>query len=1190
MNFLTSSVSLTWTRRAARITPGTSGRIWLSETVRGTGATSMTRAQFTHLHVHTEYSLLDGACRISDLVKKAAEFNMAELAITDHGNLFGAIQFYQACHAAGIKPIIGYEAYVAPDSRFNRQKQPRQETAFHLTLLAHDHTGYKNLLKLSTAAYLEGFYYRPRIDLELLAGHSDGLVALSGCLSGILNARLLAGDEEGALERAGQLRDIFTPERFFIEIQDTGLEEQKRAHPGLAKLAETLSLKLVATNDIHYIDPEDYEAHDALLCINTGKLVSDRNRMRMSTNEYYFKSPEEMQERFRRFPDAVTNTCEVARMCNLELDFDQVHMPVFDSGEEDNVAYFRRLCSERLSARLGGAIPPEYAARLEHEQGVIERMGFVGYFLIVQDFVNYAKDNGIPVGPGRGSGCGSLAAYALGITAIDPLQYGLLFERFMDEKRRENPDFDIDLCQDNRQRVIDYVRSRYGRENVAQITTFGRMKAKAVIRDVGRVMGLPLPQVDQIAKLIPTALSMTLADAVKQEPELRERIESDPQVDRLFRIASRLEGLARHASTHAAGVVIADAPLVEYAPLYRLADSEDVITQFDMNDVVQVGLLKMDFLGLKTLSIIKRAVDLVHAAGGVELDMDNIPLDDPKTFEMLCRGDTVGVFQLESGQFQDILRRIQPGNVEDIITTVAIYRPALIQSGQVDEFIRRRRGESAVPKVHPILDEVLEPTSGVMVVQEQVMQLLNRLADMDMSDAYTLIKAIGKKKSDVIEARRVDFIKGCKKNGVKEKDAGRIFDLIVDFGGYGFNKSHSTAYGIVAYQTAYLKANHPAEYMAAVLSYEMGNIDKVAFYVDHARKMGLEVLPPDINESDGHFTVVGDGKIRFGLVAIKGVGERAVEAILSARERDGAFKSLYDLTSRVELGVVNRSLFESLIRCGALGGLGFKRSQLLAVLDASLRLGAATQKDRRSGQKSLFGDEGGQDTTMRDVPIPDIAEWPEPELLAAEKEMLGLYISSHPLARYARVIESMASATTGTLGNLADRAPVTMGGLIAEVKTLFTKNGKSAGSKMARIKLEDLEGSVAGVLFPQSYEKNKDLLETGRIVFARGRVDRSRDVPSVIVEDMIPAEKARERLARRVTFVVDSRNVAEEMLMKLRDTVLAHGGHCPLFLRFRTLQGETELVKSASSFNVAPTDRFVEEVEGILGSGHIEIS
>jgi len=968
------------------------------------------------------------------------------------------------------------------------------------------------------------------------------------------------------------------------------LVEQKRTHPGLVEIAEALDLKLVATNDIHYLEPEDHEAHDALLCVNTGKLISDKDRMRLTTNEYYFKSPKEMAERFRRFPGAVENTREIAHMCNVEIDFDQVHMPHFDSGDEDNLTCFRRLCREGLARRLGGEVPPEYSKRLEYEQGVIERTGFVGYFLIVQDFVNYAKSRGIPVW-GRGSGNASLAAYALGITAIDPVRYGLVFERLLNEKRKEIPDFDIDLCQDKRQHVIDYVRQRYGRDNVAQITTFGRMKARAVIRDVGRVMDLPLPQVDRIAKLIPPTLSMTLALAVEQEPELRQRIESDAQVEKLFRIASRLEGIARHASTHAAGVVVADKPLVEYAPLYRLADNDDLITQFDMNDVAKVGLAKIDFLGLKTLSIIDRAVELVRDRTGTLLDMERIPLDDEKTFDLLCQGDSVGVFQLESNQFQEILRRIQPKRVEDIIASVAIYRPALIQSGQVDEFIRRRRGESHAEKVHPILDEVLEPTAGIMVYQEQVMQILNRLAHMDMSDALTLIKAISKKKSDIIEAHRVDFIAGCRKNGVRQKEAERIFDLIVDFGGYGFNKSHSTAYGMIAYRTAYLKANYPAEFLAAVLSYEMGNIDRVAFYVDHARKMGLEILPPDVNESAGRFTVVGDGRIRFGLTAIKGVGERAVEVIITARDAGGPFKSLYDLAGRVDSRTVNRSVFESLIRCGALGSLGLKRSQLLAILDGALRAGAATQRDRQSGQKSLFGGmDEDESARARELPVPDIEEWPEAELLAAEKEMLGLYISSHPLARYSRTIESLASVTTRTIVKAADSSPVTVGGLICEVKVLFTKNGKFAGSKMARLTIEDLEGTIGAVTFPQAYEKNKELLEAGKVVFVRGRVDLSRDAPSVIVDEVIPVERARERLARRVTFVVNSQNVDEEVLVKLRDTVLAHGGHCPLFFRVCTRDGGTQQVKAAAGFNVAPTDRFVEEVEGILGRDHIEFN
>jgi len=818
---------------------------------------------FVHLHVHTEYSLLDGACRIDDLVAAAKQQDAEALAITDHGNLHGVIGFYGTCTRVGLKPIIGYEAYVAPARRQDRQTLPGSlDAGHHLILLAEDARGYQNLLRLATTASLDGFYYRPRIDRECLAEFSDGLIGLSSCLQGEVPRQLLAGDTDAARRTVATYREILGPDRFYIEIQDHGIDEERRVRPLLIALAREMGASLVATNDVHYIHADDTRAHDALLCINTGKMLSDTNRMRYREREFHLKTYEEMQARFSDVPEALSNTLEVARRCNLALEFGQHHAPVFPtpSGETPETM-LRRLCEEGLGHRYG-RVTKVLRERLEHELKIIEAKKFSSYFLIVWDFVRYAKERGIPCGA-RGSGVGCMVAYLLGLSTVDPVAYGLLFERFMDPSRNEMPDLDIDICQDGRRDLIRYVRGRYGEANVAQIITFGTMAARAAVRDVGRVLNIPLPEVDRIAKKIPLALGMTLDLAMSRESDLREMYQNEPQVRDLLDIAKRLEGVARHASVHAAGVVIADRPLVNYVPLCRVSD--DITTQWDMKAVAEIGLLKMDFLGLRTLSTMQRAVDLVKTHRGVDVDLDTVPMDDPKVYEVFQRGETRGVFQFESAGMRDLLQKLKPDKLDDLIAANALYRPGPMV--MIGDFLDRRHGRAVPEYPHPALKEILGETYGIMAYQEQVMRIVNRLGDIPLERAYKLIKAISKRNDDIINAEEDAFLAGCHRHRLDKTLSERIWELITHFGGYGFNKSHSARYAQIAYQTAYLKAHYPVEFMAALLTYEMGDSDKLAEYMDECRRMEIAVAPPDVNESGADFTVVGD-RIRFGLAAV----------------------------------------------------------------------------------------------------------------------------------------------------------------------------------------------------------------------------------------------------------------------------------------------------------------------------------
>jgi len=948
--------------------------------------------EHVHLHVHTHYSMLDGAIRIDDLIQRCLDYNMKAVAITDHGSMYGALEFYEKAKKAGIKPIIGCEFYIAQKSRFKKDQDAGHN--FHIVLLAMNRTGYQNLLKLATIAQTEGFYYKPRIDNETLNEHNEGLIALSACLHGEVPWRITHNDYDGAQKRAAELKELFG-DRFYLEIQENGIPDQKIANDGLLRLGQELDIKVVATNDCHYLNKEESYAHEVLLCIQTGRTISDPKRFRFSTDDLYFKSPEEMRCQFSFCPDALKNTLEVAERCNLELKFDKHYFPNFPVPEGETLeSIFAQSCQNGLARRFDHMRKSKplteeqekiYQDRLVHEIEVIQYMGFAAYFLIVADFINWAKKQNIPVGPGRGSGAGSLVAYSMQITDIDPIPYGLIFERFLNVERMSMPDFDVDFCKDRRDEVIDYVRNKYGgAEHVAQIVAYGSMKARAAIRDVGRVLEIPLPKVDRIAKLIPEELKITLDKAIDKEPRLRDAMKEE-DINELLTIAKTLEGLSRHKTIHAAGVVISPTPMTDFLPLC-VGQNKEILTQYDMKYTEKTGLIKFDFLGLKTLTVIDRALKLIHKDIGTVVRLDSIPLDDPKTYDLLCRADSLGVFQLESNGMRDLLKKMKPELFSDLIALVALYRPGPLESGMVETFVETKHGHRPPEYPLPQLQDVLEETYGVIVYQEQVMKIANILAGYSLGDADILRRAMGKKIPAVMEQEREKFMTGALKNNIPEEKATYIFDLMAKFAGYGFNKSHSAAYALIAYQTAYLKAHYPAQYMAALLSCDMDNTDKVVKYINECKSHSIDVLPPDINESNQDFTVIND-LIRFGLAAVKNVGVAALDSIIEERENNGAYTSLGDFCGRIDPSRVNRKVIESLIQAGAFDSMDCFRSQLMEILDETLDQAKAVQRDRMSGQMNLFSinDSGNKQDTYN-LELPDIAEWPELKKLALEKE------------------------------------------------------------------------------------------------------------------------------------------------------------------------------------------------------------
>ncbi|MDP8211856.1 MAG: DNA polymerase III subunit alpha, partial [Candidatus Zapsychrus exili] len=1060
----------------------------------------MNQSDFVHLHVHTQYSLLDGACRTKDLVQKAVDLNMSAVTMTDHGNMFGAVDFYQKATSAGIKPIIGCEIYLKKNtSRFDKSPQHRWDVS-HLVLIAKNNIGYQNLLKLVSAGYVEGFYYSPRIDKEILAQYSEGLIASSACLKGEVAQNILAGNYNSALKVADDLRQIFGKDDFYLEIMDHGIKEQKIANEGLAKISKELNIPLIATNDVHYLEQYQSKAHEALLCIQTQTTLSDPKRMQLSTDQFYFKSPDEMRELFSWAPESIMNTVQLAEKCDVKFNFDEIHLPRFDPPKgKDNRAYLKQLCVEGLKTRFS-EVTEEIQQRLDSELEIIHKMKFDSYFLIVWDFINFSKEKNIPVGPGRGSAAGSLVSYLLGITDLDPLKYGLLFERFLNADRAGMPDIDIDFCYERRAEVIDYVTKKYGKDKVAQIITFGTMQARAAIRDVGRVMDAPYADVDKIAKLIPTELGITIKDALIKEPQLKKLCDEDKMAKDIIETAQVLEGLNRHASTHAAGVVIGDRPLNEHVPLFKTSDDQ-ITTGFSMNDIAKIGLLKMDFLGLRTLTVISETVKLIKRIHNLDIDISKVTLDDKKTYENLGKANSFGVFQLESSGMRELLRKIKPTEFEDLISILALYRPGPMGSGMLDDFIKRKRGEVKFRYDHPKLEEILKTTYGIIVYQEQVMQVPVVLAGFSLIQADHLRRAMSKKISSVMDKMRKDFVKGCKKvSKIDESLANKIFDLIDYFSGYGFNRSHSAAYAMITYRTAYLKANYPVEFMCALLNSERNNTDKIVEYVKESEAMGIKILPPDINQSFKGFAVIDGHTIRFGLLAVKNVGETAIDSLVAQRKKDGSYESLYDICQRVDLRLVNHKVMESLIKCGALDSLGVFRSKLMMTLERAIDGGSRSQKEKASGQTTffdMFGDKSGFQDNYDD--LPDIAEWHKNQILTYERELLGFYISGHPLAYYQVEIKEFTDISIKDLSESFDGEEIKLVGLIEKVKLT---NTRKTNERMAILKIADMEGEVEAVVFPSSYEKLSNYLQEGEVVFVSGRITLRDDQAKIVIGDI----------------------------------------------------------------------------------------
>ncbi|MBI5570796.1 MAG: DNA polymerase III subunit alpha [Desulfomonile tiedjei] len=1148
----------------------------------------MPAPDFVHLHLHTQYSLLDGGIRIPDLVARAKKFRMPAVAVTDHGNLFGAMEFYKQVQAGGIKPIVGCEVYVAPGSRLDQSPRAGEATSYHLVLLCENEKGYRNLCKLVTKAYQEGFYYKPRIDRELLERYQEGLVCLSGCLAGEVPSRIRAGDEEGALKVASWFRDLFSPQRYFLEVQENGIAEQRKVNETLVSMASKLDLQVVATNDCHYLDKTDHRAHEVLLCIQTQKRLDDPDRLSFQSPEFYFKSQEQMAVDFRHFPEAVKNTLAVAERCSLLLEFGQVHMPRFDLGTGETLrdrfqkdaqeGFEQRLERMRQRGEIDEQTEQSYRERLTTEIRLIQEMGFSGYFLIVADFIAFAKKNAIPVGPGRGSAAGSLAAYSLRITDIDPIRYDLLFERFLNPERKSMPDIDVDFCMQGRDRVIEYVSEKYGRDNVAQIITFGRMQAKAVIRDVARVLGFPYAEADRIAKLIPDRLQITLEKAIKEEPKLQQLVEKDPQVADLLNLGRSLEGLTRHASTHAAGIVISDKPLVEHLPLY-VGNNKETVTQFDMTWVEKIGLVKFDFLGLKTLTVIDHAVGLIEKARGTKLDTSELPLDDRPTFEVLCKGDTLGVFQLESSGMRDILTKFKPSVFEDLIAILALYRPGPLESGMVDDFINRKHGRTAIEYPLPELAPILKETYGVIVYQEQVMNIARVLAGYSLGEADLLRRAMGKKKPEEMAIQKSRFEKGAAKNKVDPQKATFIFELMEKFAGYGFNKSHSAAYAMVTYQTAYLKTHYPAEFMAAQLTCEAGNTDKVTLYISACRDAGIEVLPPHVNESTHDFWVVNN-RIIFGLGAVKNVGDGAINSVLEARNEGGPFCSLLDFARRCDLRRVNKKVIESLIKCGAFDGLGPTRRAMADALDSVLEQAASFHKEQNEGQFNLFATscEPGEASSLIDVPIPEKPEWDEQTKLNHEKEIMGFYVTGHPLMNYEPIIAKYTNASSETLSEAPTASTVRLAGMVKRVKEINTKKGE----RMAFIALEDLAGTIEITVFSDLYLQHRDLLQSGEPVIVSGVREGDKESPKVLAQEICRIQDAMKKFSKGIEITISARGTDPGKIGDLKKILQRHRGALPVKLHV-VIPNRTETVISLHSTTCEASEALLAEVQDAFG-------
>jgi len=1146
---------------------------------------------FVHLHCHSEYSLLDGAIRIKDLCSRAKDLGMPAVALTDHGNMHGALVFRQKAIDTGIKPIIGCEVYVAPGARTEKNATSSRTAAFHLVLLAQNRTGYQNLIKLVSEGYLTGFHYKPRVDKDLLRQYSEGLIALSACLAGEVNRTLLGKGLDSGIAMAREYAEIF-PDRFYLEMQENGIPDQTRANEMLLEVAKETGLPLVATNDCHYLTKDDAEAHDILLCIGTQRTVLDKDRMRMGTTDLYFKTMEEMEAAFAHCPEALSNTVKIAEQCNVELELGKSHFPVYDLPEGQSIdSEFEGMARAGLTRRLANLTyavdEPAYWERLEYELGVIKEMGFPAYFLIVQDFINWAKDQRIPVGPGRGSAAGSLVAWALKITNLDPIPYDLLFERFLNIERVSMPDIDVDFCERRRLEVVRYVAGKYGHDRVAQITTFGTMKAKAAVRDVGRALGMSFADTDRIAKLIPEEMKMTIDKALEKEPELMAMVVGNPQIEKLIDVSRRLEGLARHASTHAAGIVISDRPMLDYLPLYKGKEGE-IVTQYDMKLVEKVGLIKFDFLGLRTMTVVEDALDIIRRAGKTPPDLDALSLDDPATYEIFCSGDTDGIFQVESSGMRKYLRMLKPTCFEDIIAMLALYRPGPLGSGMVDEFIKRKHGQIQVSYPHPSLEETLKPTYGVIVYQEQVMSCARVIANYTLGGADLLRRAMGKKKPEEMAKERKKFMEGARENKIAEATAAEIFDLMEKFAEYGFNKSHSAAYALISYYTAYLKAHYAVEFMAALISSELANTDKVFTYINACREMQIPVVPPDVNVSESRFCVQNE-RVVFGLAGIKGVGEDAVGEIVTEREQNGPFRDIYDLCERVNLRKINKRTLEALIKAGALDCLGKTRAGHMAALERAVSMGQKKAKEKAQGMISMLDmlGGGGKSASVEETPVQfisdeDVPEWGDEEKMRLEKEALGFFLSSHPLLRYRHELRRLNLTSLAELKELPGGTMVRVAALVTSLREYINKKG----DKMAFLQLEDLTGTGECTLFSNVYLEARELLGQDQPLIFEGKVD-VRTKPG---EEEGPRES--KMLADTVKLLshcaaqsfeparipAREEHCAPERLEALKNVLACHPGSVPVLLDLHLPEAVCTL-KLGERYQVAACPEFWSDVE-----------
>ena len=1152
---------------------------------------------FLHLHNHSEFSILDGALKTSALVEAAYENKMPAVSLTDHGNIFGAVSFFRQAKEKKIKPILGCEIYVAPESRFEKSPDQKGPRYFHLVLLVKDEKGYGNLCRLITKAYLEGFYYKPRIDKELLVQHSEGLIGLSACLKGEISHNLGLGLADKAEETALEYAAFFAPGDFYIELMDHGIPAQKEINPLLVRLAKKLNLPLVATNDVHYFRKEDHESQDILLCIQTNKKVTDQDRIRFATQEFYFKSHDEMMELFKETPEAIQNTTKIAAKCNFDFPHSGYFLPNFNPpGDSSLEEYFDQVIKQGFEEKMAilsprieqGELPGRkaYEKRLAKEVRLVKEMGFEGYFLIVWDLIREARTREIPVGPGRGSAAGSLLAFSLGITAIDPLEYDLLFERFLNPERISLPDIDIDFCGRRRDEVLSYVTEKFGRENVCQIITFGTMAARQAVRDVGRALEVPLPEVDRIAKMIPPfGPDSSIAGALKNLPQLRELRDKDAKIAHLLSVAQKLEGQVRHPSIHAAGIVITPKPLVEFMPLYQSVKGE-ITTQFPMGDIEAIGLLKMDLLGLRNLTVIQDTVELVKKDSGKEIDMDHIPLDDKKTFEVFQSGNTDGVFQFESAGMKDLLRNYKPETLRDLIAMNALYRPGPLQSGMTDEFVKRKNHPDRISYEFPELELILKETKGIIVYQEQVMQIATELAGYSMAEADLLRKAMGKKITSVMKAQKQRFARGSKEKGLSPAKSSKIFELIKHFAGYGFNKSHSAAYAFLAYHTAFLKAHYPVYFLAALLTSEAerGVTSQVVKYMNECKEMGIEVLQSDINESDFNFTV-SEGNIRFGLSAIKNVGEGAIRTLINTRKKKGRFSSPFDIFDEASPKTINRKVIESLIKAGALDSLKWKRSQMFHLVDNMIDYSHEIQKIKSSKQNLLFG-KGHIESPQIPPEVQEMREWDESLLLSYEKDVLGFYITGHPLTHYGKQLNRLVSHTISQLDDELDfNSEIKVAGIISSVKQLRTKKEE----RMATLQLEDLSGRIEVVVFPDSYQKNYEYLRADQLVWIKGKFLGEGESRRIHLLQIMPLGEAFQKQAKRVVLRIFLPGIEETVFEELKTILNEYRGQCPVIFELEAPHSYRMVAQSREIQGVVPSEELTKDVENLLGEKSVYI-